>query len=225
MLKLNNRTFILFAGDVTEHTRIWRNAFQGKNTDAMTTTEIADGYAEAFLAFRIKEAETKFLKPLGHTLKTFSKRPYEYDIARKLEESALELEVIVMGLDDTGAHIFTIEDPGIAVCHDDLSFCAVGIGAFHAASSYMFGRYTKISNFADCAYLTYTAKRRAEVAPGVGKQTIMIYVTPDKGAQTIEDPHVHLLKSHYDEAVAEIQKIHYMAHETVREQFALRKIP
>lgn len=62
IFNLNKRTCILFAGHVTDHTSIWRDAFQGKNSDSMTTAQIAESYAAAFQTLRLKQAEAKFLK-------------------------------------------------------------------------------------------------------------------------------------------------------------------
>jgi 20S proteasome alpha/beta subunit len=224
---LNNKTFILFAGDVTEHTRIWRDAFLNKTTDPLTTTQIADAYAEAFQAFRMKKAEAKFLKPIGHTIKTYrsyKKGPYDFEITRKLEQSALELEVIIMGLDDSGGHIFTIEDPGVVICHDDISFCAVGIGASHARSSFMFARYTKTEDFIDCLYTMYGAKRRSEVAPGVGKLTVMAHVTDEHKARVVDDNHVRILKLAYDNTAESLQKTYNEFREMIHEQFRITKL-
>ena len=58
------------------------------------------------------------------------------ELRRQLAESSIDLQLIVAGIDSTSAHIFTIEDP--AECHDDISFCAVGIGASLSRENFMF---------------------------------------------------------------------------------------
>ena len=231
ILNLNDKTFILFAGDVTEHTTIWRRAFGAATTDKIPTAQIAERYAAAYQERRLKIAEAKYLRPQGLTLKTYitnQTRLSDYtanEIRPKMEDSRLELEVIIAGLDKSGAHLFTIEDPGVARCHDDLSFCAVGTGAFHACSSYMFSRYTKALDYAYCAYITYHGKRRAEVAPGVGRETIMVDVTEANGARVLNESFILMLKYNYEQASQKVGKINHEVQELIRGQLRSYNLP
>jgi hypothetical protein len=224
MLNLNNKTFILFAGDITEHTTIWRNAFGAKTTDGIPIAEIAERYAFAYQERRLKIAEAKYLRPQGLTRKTYvtnQTKLLDYtvnELRPKMEDSRLELEVIIAGLDKSGAHLFTIEDPGVHRCHDDLSFCAVGTGAFLACSSYMFSRYTKVLDYAYCAYTTYWGKRRAELAPGVGRETMMVEVTEANGARILKESFVRMIKNHYEYGADEVGKIIDGVRERIRDQ-------
>src|SRR6185503_16640902 len=79
ILYLNNKTLILYGGDTTDHVSIWRSAFQGKgkNTDSMTTAQIADAYALEFRNFRAKRAEMQVLTPLGLTLKSYAAKRHQ----------------------------------------------------------------------------------------------------------------------------------------------------
>jgi len=225
IFNLNKRTFILFAGHVTDHTTIWRNAFQGKNTDTMTTADIAENYAQAFQSLRMKQAEAAILKPQGLTFKTYisqQRKLSDYvanEYRRQLEENSLKLEVIIAGLDSTGAHIFTIQDPGLAECHDDISFCAVGIGASQSREHFMFSSYTKETTFADCMYLTYVAKRRGQFAPGVGQATIMAAITAN-GADMIDNRYVDFVKTTYEEASKAVSRIHEATRTKIRAEIA-----
>jgi len=211
ILYLNNKTLILYGGDTTDHVSIWRSAFQGKgkNTDSMTTAQIADAYALEFRNFRAKRAEMQVLTPLGLTLKSYAAKRHQMsdyqlsELDRKLQESTRLLEVIIAGVDQTGAHIFTIVDPGVPACHDAFAFCAIGTGAYHARSQYMFLNYTKVWSWNDCVYATYAAKRRAETAPGVGRETVIVVVGGYETPIVVNNSEMVKLKTVYDEMANE----------------------
>ena len=57
-------------------------------------------------------------------------------------------------------------------CYDMIGFAAIGIGGWHAQSRFMFAKHTRRSPQPETLLLTYSAKKQAEVAPGVGKKQI-----------------------------------------------------
>ena len=88
---------------------------------------------------------------------------------------------IVAGIDDAGPHIYSV-DNGALTCQDAVGFAAIGMGSYHASSSFMFSRHVKSNVLSKTLFLTYTAKKRAEVAPGVGGETDMFIVGPRFGS-------------------------------------------
>jgi len=86
-------------------------------------------------------------------------------------------EAIVVAADDTNAHLYLVDSDCKVTCHDDVGFVAIGIGAWHAKSLLMQARYFSGNNFAAALALAHTAKKKAEIAPGVGKSTDMFMVT------------------------------------------------
>jgi hypothetical protein len=83
----------------------------------------------------------------------------------------VEVETIVAGVDAMGARIYQIIDPGVAICENASGFVATGIGRGHAQSQFIRARYNWSQSFARGLPLIYSAKRRAEAAPGVGRDT------------------------------------------------------
>jgi hypothetical protein len=73
---------------------------------------------------------------------------------------------------------------------DNVGFAAIGIGARHASSQFMFARHAWNSPFPETLMLTYYAKRKAEVAPGVGNGTDMVMVGPNLASLTTIGDHV-----------------------------------
>jgi hypothetical protein len=90
------------------------------------------------------------------------------------------VSAIVSGVDPTGAHLWVVGKPfrGVeATCHDGSGFASIGIGRWHSQSQFMFAKHTRDKSFPETLLLTYSAKRRAEVAPGVGEGTDMFIIS------------------------------------------------
>jgi len=88
------------------------------------------------------------------------------------------METIIAGMDETGPHIYSIDSDGVSSCNDSAGFAAIGIGARHAESQFMFQHFAPHWHIGPALILLYTAKRRAEVAPGVGSETDMFLIAP-----------------------------------------------
>ena len=86
----------------------------------------------------------------------------------------LGVEFIVVGQDSFGYHIYTITHPGDLYCHDSLGYVAIGIGAPHVIYHMIENKYRKSSNKETVLKLVEDAKKRSQVAPGVGEGTNII---------------------------------------------------
>ena len=80
--------------------------------------------------------------------------------------------LIVCGIDGTGAHIYSIFD-GVPYCNDTMAFAAIGMGTRHAESQFMLTEHARHRSISETLLLVYSAKKRAEIAPGVGTVTDM----------------------------------------------------
>jgi len=106
---------------------------------------------------------------------------------------------IITGVDTTGPHLFAVEN-GHLSCNDTVGFCAIGAGQNHANSVLMSAKYNPRMLIADSLLLTYTAKKRSEVAPGVGAETDMFLLGPGLGTYgPISDDVLEKLGSMYDD--------------------------
>ena len=95
------------------------------------------------------------------------------------------VETIVTGIDDSGAHIYAVvksANGDHVTCCDSIGFAAVGIGGRHAESQFMMAGHNPHSNREETLLLTYMAKKRSEVAPGVGRETDMFVIGPSTGS-------------------------------------------
>lgn len=156
----------------------------------LSVRDVAYLYQYCRTEIKKKRAEVSLLVPLGLDQNSFISRQKEMapDFISKLIKELVNfnvpsIETILAGVDDQGSHIYTILDDDIR-CDDAVGFSAIGSGYWHANSQLMLARYHYEAPMADSLLLTYMAKKRAEVAPGVGKGTDMFTVGPQLGSYT-----------------------------------------
>lgn len=186
---------ILVAGDLGLQAEICQRAHlrlaQRQSGVAPLVEEVAALYAEEYVKMRQSRAELVYLSPLGLTLHTFVANqrflaPEQIQILRnQLTNYQLDAAAIVCGVDVRGAHIYTVRDPGLVSNQGAVGFDAIGIGEGHAASQFMQARYWRGWPLGEALLHAYSAKRRAETAPGVGKETDLLFIEPG-GAGIVE---------------------------------------
>lgn len=141
---------------------------------------IADLYYASFERIKRTCAERAILHPLGLDLATLTGLQGELGIrlsSEVLNFQMPEIEALITGRDDTGPHIYRVSNQGTS-CQDWVAFASIGVGADHANSQLMFAGHNRHRDFAPTLFLVYSAKKRAEVAPGVGKATDMFFIEP-----------------------------------------------
>jgi 20S proteasome alpha/beta subunit len=178
VVPLASRIVALFAGDVTAHMSICRAArAQITRSHVLDVATAAEIVGAAFRDYRGRVAEQKVLTPIGLTLDSFFARQRDLtdelatQVTRALADQSAGVETIVTGMDEHGGHVFLIADPGQVTCYDGIGFAAIGNGSRHAASHLLQLGYTPRVPFPRAAVLVHVAKKRAEVAPGVGPTT------------------------------------------------------
>lgn len=160
--------------------------------------DAADIYVEKYNEARNKRAESAILSPLfldRHSFVSDQKMLAENlasDISKELLNFSMPgIAAIVAGLDSEGSHIYLIQEGETtaleANCVDSVGFASIGMGRRHASSQFMFARHAWNSPIADTLLLTYHAKKKSEVAPGVGLGTDMVMVNGLGGFTVIGD--------------------------------------
>jgi hypothetical protein len=156
--------------------------------------DVADLYAHFYNLARIRRAENAILAPLGLDVETFTSRQQGLDpgLVRQLANDltkykAPTVEVIICGNDFSGPgpqpvpHIYSAYNSNVS-CQDSVGFVAIGMGAGHADSHLMFAGHTTRRPFPETLLRVYSAKKRAEVAPGVGSATDVFNIGPAIGS-------------------------------------------
>lgn len=172
------------------------DAIKEKPTEWMPIRVIADCYHSVYQSIKSEKAAARVLGPLGLTMNDFltRQRDMQPNVVSQLTSEILNfdmpaIEAVIAGLDPTGAHIFVVNNAEVA-CRDAIGFAAIGVGYWHANSQFMFAGHNRNRPLPETLLLTYAAKRRAEVAPGVGTGTDMFTAGPNLGTYTVVNPNI-----------------------------------
>lgn len=193
----------MVSGDVALHIEVFDelrisalNQITANPQEWLTVKWVANEYSRIYSKIKAERAARDVLAPLGLTSDLFIARQKQMDqdlvkqLAREIIHFQMpEADVIIAGIDADGAHLYVGID-GAFTHERGAGYCAIGAGEQHAESSLMAAAYAKTQAFARCLYLTYAAKRRAEVAQGVGVFTDMFTIGPQPGSFTVIDPNV-----------------------------------
>lgn len=180
---LRQRASVLVAGDFAVHSEALQRAHQhliAHPTDDLR--DLANLYGSFVQGYRLRQAAHRVLSPLGLTregLLAGEAGSLTHELAAQMQNHSIDVQAIVAGHDATGAHLYHVDADGFASCHDDAGFLAIGLGAPYASSQFMSAQYTNRWPFLPALLLSYSAKKRAEVAPGVGIATDMHVITRD----------------------------------------------
>lgn len=147
--------------------------------------EVAELYAKFFKQAHLKRSENAILAPLGLDINSFitNQKVMNTELVKQIASKLAQfdspgVEAIFCGLDSQGHNIYVVNNSADVICHNAVGFAAIGIGAWHANSQFMFAEHHWQKEFAETLLLTYSAKKRAEVAPGVGEDTDMFLIGP-----------------------------------------------
>jgi hypothetical protein len=208
--------YALVAGDMAIQSEILKrvNIETKDKIDAapekwLTVKSVADLYCRKVRELRREWAEAEILHPIGLDFSSFFDKQSSMhaeiatNLANKLTEYEFPsvLETIFLGIDNDGP---TGEDGKVRNCpqlyvtyYDRLTwmsttgFAAIGIGKNHAESQFIFSQHWVAKPFDETLLLAYAAKKRAESAPGVGRQTDIIVVGPLLGQSVkVEEKHL-----------------------------------
>jgi hypothetical protein len=201
VIHLSNSIAVMTAGDVSIHSEIIQNLT--KTVGARITQdpsnwwnlgEVTQIYVRYYDDLRRRRAESAILSPLGLSNETFIDRQsgmsseFIQTITHQLTTFDMPIvEAIITGVDREGSHIYVLNNYNrnrscLVSCADIIGFAAIGSGSHHAESSFMLAGHHRNSPIPDTLFLTYLAKKRAEVAPGVGAETDMIMAGTNLGS-------------------------------------------
>jgi hypothetical protein len=211
IVELTSSIAVMFAGDsfmqsaILHQLRLDINRrVDSKPTVWLNVKDVAELYSQYYSEARASMAGKAWLLPLGLNLQTFVDNQKKMDSAlvrqiamEILNYTAPSVEAIFTGIDNSGAHIYAVNNEDVT-SRDFAGFAAIGVGAWHANSQLMFAGHTKWKPFPETLFLVYNAKKRAEVAPGVGSYTDMITIGPGLGSYSpIAENHITKLEGIY----------------------------
>jgi hypothetical protein len=118
------------------------------------------------------------------------------DIQNAIEHVRVHSHLVLAGVDNEG-HLIEISDPGIISCWDTVSFSCVGIGERHASNVFAWYKYSRNFPLNSAIFIAFEAKKRAELAGGVGKSTDVLIINSD-GVNKITDETIQVLEDIYN---------------------------
>ncbi len=206
---VTERCAVLSAGSAVEQIEVIRNArteLVGRRHP--TVRDVVDELKRQFVESRKKRAEELYLKPLGMNLQDFLElqgrlaEPLVLRLTRNIEAEELELELLVAGVDPSGAHLYLVRDPGTEYCFDAIGFCAIGTGEHHAELAFIRSGYSPRVGLRRAVFLAYQAKRDAEMAPGVGARFTDMAIIDEDGIHPLHQDVLGGLNETYKQLLA-----------------------
>jgi len=177
-----------------------------------TVTDLANALSTQYAQMRQERAEADILVARGLNWGAFYgqhaqlQQPIVMMIDQSLVQYNLGVELLAAGVDDSGAHLFTVHNPGGKVNrHDVINFAAIGSGTLHALQSMIGFEHTAKDDLKETVFRVYASKRRAEVAPGVGKDTDLLIVRAGQ-VDAVSDAVLKELEELYREFLASIAR-------------------
>ncbi len=169
-----------------------------------TVEQVAQNVAEVFKEKRLKRAEELYLEPRGLDLQKYYEKIEDLpesllqEIDRSLIKFTLELSIILCGKSENSYYrLYGIESPGIYDSFDSVGFATIGIGDTHSTSRFTYNRYSSSMSLEESLLISYLAKKDAESAPGVGKETVIRVLNGEKNFNISEDK-IKILDSAYE---------------------------
>jgi hypothetical protein len=159
----------------------------------LTVLSVVEQYETFYDQIKRTRIKHEILAPFGLDEASFISKQHEMsdDFLRELTGriSAFqmpEVETIIAGIDksiggEISPHIYLIRKTiyGSSVqCRDAVGYAAIGSGAPHVEAQFMKSRFHGHFSLPKALLLTYLAKKRSEIALGVGQETELFLIGP-----------------------------------------------
>lgn len=186
--EITPRVYGLMAGDALRGStfmNLLRHEFNGNTPSVIDVAQFAgEKYAES----RLHQIDAELFRVRGITISEFYREIQQklvpqiaFQLDAQVSQYNYNLELLIAGVDASGAHVFTVTNPGGSVNEwGQIGSAAIGSGGFHATQSLIAMGHTPAKSLPDAIMSVYAAKRRAEVAPGVGHDTDLVIIEGDK---------------------------------------------
>jgi hypothetical protein len=122
-------------------------------------------------------------------------------IAKMLDQISqynLQTQILLVGFENQEAQIAVVDESNIAN-YRVINFNAIGSGMIQAVNTMMFQKHGKDDDVLTTVYDVYKAKRNAEVAQGVGKETELLVLSLNNGCSRINKEQLEILAQIYDQ--------------------------
>jgi len=119
------------------------------------------------------------------------------NLATAMKQYTYGVSILIAGVDESGGHIYRIDNPGRVESYDTIGHCTIGSGDLHAVSTFIGNDYDPNLDVDHVVAMTYEAKRKSEKAQGVGEETDL-YVVCNNGIIQLPEDKVKQLAEIFD---------------------------
>jgi 20S proteasome alpha/beta subunit len=178
LVQITDRVVVLMAGDAIRGAKLVSLLPSSILPDNTSVSGIAETARQRYVQLRQQQIDIEFFVPRGISFSDFYhglQAQINQQIVLMIEQHVVQynygLELLVAGVDEAGGHLHMLSNPGQENNYGQIGFCAIGSGAIHAIQSMIgFGHHGG-KNLHETVFAVYASKKRAEAAPGVGKDT------------------------------------------------------
>lgn len=203
---ITSKALILTGGTTHEPDLI--NDIRKKSIGKKRIVEIANIAKDLYQKLRNEHIKDEILKPIGfnsfeeyYQCQKILNEGFSVATIREIENYDLDVTLLLSGIDeneDSKGHIIEISNPGKWRSFDTIGFCCIGMGSRHAMNVFAWYRYTQNIPLNEVIYIVFEAKKRAEIAGGVGKDTD-IFIVNNKGIKKVSNETIKELEGIYNE--------------------------
>ena len=198
--ELSENSVALTAGDALEYVDLCRQVMDQIPPRArLPILDVTEKVKDEYLKLRMKKVEEEYFALKGFSIAWFYQNQSILNetlilrLDKLIEDYSFNLYLLIAGVDERGAHIYYVHPPnqigmmGAYSCYDSMGYCTMGTGQGHSDMVFVANKYTPSLPLKDALFICYEAKKRAEVAVGVGKDFTDVSIIDKNGVTPLKD--------------------------------------
>lgn len=188
---VSDRVVGLIAGDALRGAELIRRLRIAVPDTSPLVEKVASAAGDVYAELRREQLESDLFTPRGVSMRDFYaglQQQWMPNIALAIDERVQDfdygVELMIAGVDSAGAHLYMVTNPGGNYRdYRKIGFAATGSGGIHAIQSIIGFGHDPTCTLHETLFRVYVSKRRAEVAPGVGRDTDLTVIRAEDGCR------------------------------------------
>lgn len=183
MTPVTDSAAVLVAGDALAGNELFERVHSQDGMTSRNVSEVARSFAGAYADHRLERIKKEILGIRRLTLDAYYANQHSLQpqlvmvVDQGMQQFDPNLEFLIAGVDASGGHLYSVSNPGgRPISHAVIGYTAIGSGALHALQAMIAFEHGPSCSLAEALFRVYAAKRRAQVAPGVGPETDMAVI-------------------------------------------------
>lgn len=176
--------YSLIAGDVLRGNEVIKRAKAeiSQQPGAPSASNVADLVRSAYQQIRLTNIVQRELEPRGLSLDEFYEKHQDLapQVVQIVDQAMYQVDMgvqILIAGSNSGSHtVHTILNPGTTTDNTAIGHGAIGSGAPHALAYFIENSYNPSLSKKEVEAMVKQAKKRSEIAPGVGRETTILTI-------------------------------------------------